>query len=154
MPFYFADMPVADTRIEAYCLTPKALIQGFNQGMSIIIADVTGAIVPHPAIANRDQIAAKGDLTSIDGDTHAGSLDGAPAFIVDPRIISQYGHASAGAGGLHPLRHSLHQAECALICHSVKVRCTRQFQAGFPAMFGERPAGGTIYYHNAVFHNR
>jgi hypothetical protein len=88
MPLYLADVPVADASIKVYLVAAKALIQRVNQGMSIAIADVSRAIVPHLPISNRDQIAAKGNLTFIDRDAHAGSLDGAPTFIVDFGVIA------------------------------------------------------------------
>jgi hypothetical protein len=81
-------VPVADARIKVYFVAAKALIQGVHQCMCLAIADVPRTIVPHLPISNRDQIAAKGNLAFIDRDAHAGSLDGAPTFIVDFGVIA------------------------------------------------------------------
>jgi hypothetical protein len=45
-------------------------------------------IAPHPLVANGYQIAAKNDLSFVNRDAHAMSLNGAPAPIIYLRVIT------------------------------------------------------------------
>jgi len=45
-------------------------------------------VAPHPPVAHGYQIAAKNDLSFVNRDAHALSLDSAPPPIIYPRVIT------------------------------------------------------------------
>jgi len=86
--FYLAYMSIAHARVEMHFIAAKLLIQSSDKSLAFASTDVPAAIAPHPPIANSYQIAAKNDLSFVNRNILATSLNGAPALTIYLRVIT------------------------------------------------------------------
>jgi hypothetical protein len=86
--FYLAYMPVANAGVEMHFIAAKLLIQRSDESLAFAGTDVPATIAPHPPVAYSYQIAAKNDLSFVNRNVHATSLNGAPASIIYLRVIT------------------------------------------------------------------
>jgi hypothetical protein len=81
-------MPIAHARIKMHFIIAKLFIQGSDKSLTFASTDMPATVAPHPSVANGYQIAAKNDLSFVNRDAHALSLDGAPPPIIHLRVIT------------------------------------------------------------------
>jgi hypothetical protein len=87
-PFYLTYMSIAHARIKMHFIVAKLFVQTSDKSSAFASADMPAAIAPHPPVAHGYQIAAKNDLTFVNRNAHAMSLNGAPAPIIYLRVIT------------------------------------------------------------------
>jgi hypothetical protein len=86
--FYLAYMPIAHSRIKMHFIIAKLFIQSSNEGLAFASTDMPATVAPHSPVAHGYQIAAKNDLSFVNRNAHAMSLNGAPAPIIYLRVIT------------------------------------------------------------------
>jgi hypothetical protein len=87
-PSYLTYMSVAYTWIELNLIAAKLLVQARNESPPFVGTDMPTTVAPHPPFANSHQIAAKNGLSFLNGKTHTTTLDGTPASIIHPGVIT------------------------------------------------------------------
>jgi len=81
-------MSIAHSGIKVYPIAAKFFVQRSNKVLTLAGTNVTATVAPHPPVANSHQIAAKDNLSVVDGNAHAMSLNGAPAPIIYLRVVA------------------------------------------------------------------
>jgi hypothetical protein len=81
-------MSIAHTRIKMHFIIAKLFIQSSDKSLAFASADMPATIAPHPPVAHGYQIAAKNDLSFVNRNAHAMSLNGAPAPIIYLWVIT------------------------------------------------------------------
>jgi hypothetical protein len=81
-------MSIAHSGIERYIVAAKFFVQAADKSLSFATTNLSAAIAPDFPVTNGYQIAPKNDLSFVNRDAHAMSLNGATSPIIYLRVIT------------------------------------------------------------------
>ena len=82
-------MAVGDPPVKRERSAAELLLKQFYEVKGILGFHVSGRVIDHAVVYNGNQVAAEGGIVCLEGNAHAGRLDGRPAAVVQRRIVSQ-----------------------------------------------------------------
>ena len=127
-------------------------LQIVDEDTCLVRGDMPGGMVFQQISFDADKIAPHGQVTRLELDPHAGSLEHAPPLVDLTEVIAQDGHVGHLAPRVESLRHRPEHPATPAACQRVHVRRMGMLQQGVSAQRIDRPVGHAVAQDDDVFH--